>query len=269
MSNLPETAKSGPTKNWKLVLAYDGSDFCGWQVQPNQPTVQGELSDAIERVIGERVLPQGSGRTDTGVHALGQVASFRVNAPIPPSNLMRALNRTLPESIRVLEAKIALPGFHARHSAVEKTYEYRIFRGEICPPMLARYVYALNWPLRVEAMAVAAKDILGEHDFTSFAASDPDLSSREAGQIEQNYVRTIHESVWTLLADHLTYRITGSGFLHHMVRNLVGTFLEVGRGRLLADSIPAILAARSRNAAGPTAPARGLFLVSVKYPQDF
>ena len=269
MSNLPETAESGPSKNWKLVLAYDGSDFCGWQVQPNQPTVQGELSDAIERVIGERVLPQGSGRTDTGVHALGQVASFRIDAPIPPSNLMRALNRTLPESIRVLEAEIAPPGFHARHSAVEKTYEYRIFRGEICPPTLARYVYALNWPLDVDAMIGAARYVLGEHDFTSFAASDPDLSSREAGQIEQNCVRTIHESIWTLEEDLLTYRVTGSGFLHHMVRNLVGTFLEVGRGSLPADSIPDILAARSRNAAGPTAPARGLFLVSVKYPQDF
>ena len=121
-------------------------------MQPGQPTIQGELSDAIERVTGERVLPQGSGRTDAGVHALGQVASFPLNAPIPPANLMRALNRALPESIRVLAAEIAPPGFHARHSAIEKTYEYRIFRGEICPPTLARFVYAFNWPLNLEAM---------------------------------------------------------------------------------------------------------------------
>jgi tRNA pseudouridine38-40 synthase len=269
MNNRPDAAESGPSKNWKLVLAYDGSDFCGWQVQPDQPTIQGELSDAIERVTGERVLPQGSGRTDAGVHALGQVASFRINVPIPPANLMRALNRTLPESIRVLEAKIVPPGFHARHSAVEKTYEYRIFRGEICPPTLARYVYALNWPLNPDAMIIAARYVCGEHDFTSFAASDLDLNSRESGLQEQNYARTIHDSVWTIVADYSTYRVTGSGFLHHMVRNLVGTFLEVGRGSLPADSIPDILAARSRSAAGPTAPARGLFLVSVKYPESF
>ncbi len=227
------------------------------------------MSDAIERITGERVLPQGSGRTDAGVHALGQVASFSLSAPIPPQNLMRALNRTLPESIRVLSAEIAPPGFHARHSAVKKTYEYRIYRGEICPPTLARYVYAFNWSLELEAMRQAAQHVLGEHDFTSFAASDPDLSARETGRHEQNCIRSIHDSVWTTEADHWTYRVTGNGFLHHMVRNLVGTFLEVGRGSLDADSIPEIIAARLRSAAGPTAPARGLFLVAVKYPESF
>jgi tRNA pseudouridine38-40 synthase len=232
-------------------------------VQPDQPTIQGELSNAIDRVTGERVLPQGSGRTDAGVHALGQVASFCLQAPIPPANLMRALNRTLPESIRVLTAETAHAEFHARHRAVEKTYEYRILRAEICPPTLARYVYTLNWPLDVEAMTQAAKHVLGEHDFTSFAASDPDAATREAGSLEQSYVRTILESRWTTETGQLIYRVTGNGFLHHMVRNLVGTFLEVGRGSTNADSIPAVIAARSRSAAGPTAPARGLFLVGV------
>jgi tRNA pseudouridine38-40 synthase len=266
MNNLRNTPDCGSSRNWKLVLAYDGTDFGGWQVQPNQATIQGELSNGIERVTGERLLPQGSGRTDAGVHALGQVASFGLSAPIPPANLMRALNKTLPESIRILAAELAPSGFHARHSAVGKTYEYRIFRGEICPPSLARYVYSLNWPLNVEAMAKAARHVIGEHDFTSFAASDPDLSSREAGQGERNSIRTIHESSWATQADHLIYRVTGSGFLHHMVRNLVGTFLDVGRGTLAADSISKIIAARSRSAAGSTAPARGLFLISVKYP---
>lgn len=255
-------------RNWKLLLAYDGSDFSGWQVQPDQPTIQGQLSDAIERITGERVLPQGSGRTDAGVHALGQVASFRLEAPIPPANLLRALNRALPESIRVFAVEIVPPGFHARHSAVEKTYEYRIFRGEICPPTLARFVYALNWPLNVEAMTRAAGFVLGEHDFTSFAANDPDAGSREQGCLEQNCVRKVLESSWTTEASQLVYRVTGSGFLHHMVRNLVGTFLEVGRGSMAADSIPEVIAARSRGAAGPTAPARGLFLVRVTYPPD-
>jgi len=269
MSDSPDAIQSESARNWKVILAYDGSDFCGWQIQPDQPTIQGALSDAIVRITGERVLPQGSGRTDAGVHALGQVASFHLSAPIPPPNLMRALNRTLPESIRILGAEIAPFGFHARHSAVEKTYEYRIYRGEICPPPLARYVYALNWPLDLESMHQAARHVLGEHDFTSFAASDPDLSTRDAGQLEPSCIRSIHESFWTSHADHWAYRVTGNGFLHHMVRNLVGTFLEVGRGSLPASAIPEIIAARSRSAAGPTAPARGLFLVNVKYPPDF
>jgi tRNA pseudouridine38-40 synthase len=253
-------------RNWKLVLAYDGTDFHGWQVQPDLPTIQGSLSGALERICGERVLPQGSGRTDTGVHALGQVASFRLLAPIPPANLHRALNRALPEAIRVLSAEIAPPHFHARHSAVEKTYEYRIFREEICPPFLARYVYALNWPLNVEWMVAAASLVVGEHDFTSFAANDPDLGSREStAAAATDCVRTISESTWRMEGTELVYRVTGNGFLHHMVRNLVGTFLEVGRGALAANDIPAILAARSRSAAGPTAPARGLVLVRVGY----
>jgi tRNA pseudouridine38-40 synthase len=256
--------------NWKLVLAYDGTDFSGWQVQPGRTTIQGELSDAIMRVAGERVLPQGSGRTDAGVHALGQVASFHLDAPIPPANLMRALNRTLPESIRVLAADPVPADFHARHSAVEKTYEYRIFRGEICLPSQSRYVYALNWPLDPDAMVQAAQYVIGEHDFTSFAANDPDLATRGNDSAQElNCVRTVHDSCWTLESDQLIYRVTGSGFLHHMVRNLVGTFLDVGRKSISADSIPAILAARNRSAAGPTAPARGLFLIEVKYPPGF
>jgi tRNA pseudouridine38-40 synthase len=152
---------------------------------------------------------------------------------------------------------------------MEKTYEYRIFHEAICPPFLARYVYALNWPLNTESMAVAASLVIGEHDFTSFAANDPDLGSRDsASAAGPNCVRTVRESGWRAQDGELVYRVTGSGFLHHMVRNLVGTFLEVGRGALPADSIAAIFAARSRSAAGPTAPARGLVLVHVRYPDD-
>jgi len=275
-----------PPRTWKLTLAYDGSDFRGWQIQPSQPTIQGELAAAIHRITGEHILPQGSGRTDAGVHALGQVASFQLEAPIPEANLLRALNRTLPESIRVKSAEIVPPGFHARHSAIAKTYEYTIFRAGLCPPVLARYVYALNWPLNVEAMAAAAAHVLGEHDFTSFAAHDPDLATRNPDSpiqpsaeppakppieppIEPNCIRTISESQWRQEGDFLIYRVTGNGFLHHMVRNLVGTFLNVGRGATLATAIPEILAAKSRSAAGPTAPARGLFLVAVQYPTQY
>jgi tRNA pseudouridine38-40 synthase len=257
--------------NWKLTLAYDGTDFHGWQVQPERSTIQGELAAAIARVTGEQVLPQGSGRTDAGVHALGQVASVRLAAPIPPANLLRALNRTLPPAIRILAAEPAPDSFHARHDATAKTYEYRIFRGEICPPWVARYVYALNWPLDVAGMQNAAAAVVGEHDFTSFAAVDPDLAARRASSPPEpsdarGNVRTVLASEWITPDETLlVYRVRGRGFLHHMVRNLVGTFLEAGRDQLRAQAIPEILAARDRSAAGPTAPARGLFLVSVEY----
>lgn len=253
--------------NWKLTLAYDGTDFHGWQVQPGRRTVQGELADAIERVVGERVLPQGSGRTDTGVHARAQVASCEVAAPIPCENLFRALNRTLLPAIRLIQCEHAAADFHARHSVRAKTYEYRIFRGEICPPWEARYVYSLRWPLDVEAMRRASSLVVGEHDFTSFAATDPDLAARraesEAGP--QGNVRTIFSSEWHAEGDLLIYRVRGNGFLHHMVRNLVGTFLDAGRGQIAADDVTTILARRLRAAAGATAPARGLFLNAVEY----
>ena len=255
--------------NWKLTVAYDGTDFFGWQVQPDRVTIQGALADTIERVTGERVLPQGSGRTDAGVHARGQVASFALEAPIPAANLLRALNRKLPEAIRVLVAEPAAPEFHARHSAQAKTYEYVIDRAEICPPWRARFAWALPWPLDPERMQAAAQAVIGTHDFTSFAAFDPDKTAREAedddrhGQADN--VRTIFASEWREDRETLTYLVRGEGFLHHMVRNLVGTFVDIGRGHLEPDAMPRILAARAREAAGPTAPARGLFLDSVEY----
>lgn len=256
-------------RNWKLVLAYDGTDFDGWQVQPGRSTVQGELAAAIERVTGETTLPQGSGRTDAGVHAEAQVASVSFKAPVPAANLHRALNRTLPAAIRVLSVEGVAAGFHARHSATAKTYEYRIYRGPICPPWLARYVYAATRPLDIAAMQHAAALVLGEHDFTSFAATDPDRTTRAAtsGQRMTANIRNILRSEWRddPTQQLLVYRITGDGFLHHMVRNLVGTFLDIGRGLTSPHGVPQILAARSRSTAGPTAPARGLFLVHVDY----
>lgn len=271
-------------QNWRLTLAYDGTDFRGWQVQPGGRTIQGELQAALERVTGETPLPQGSGRTDAGVHALGQVASFALRAPIPAGNLKRALNRTLPDAIRVLEARTVLEGFHARHSAVAKTYEYRVFleRAGVdretveCPPFVARYVYACSWPLDLAALREAAGHLVGEHDFTSFAAVDPDLAAREREDAGENEpataIRTVSSSAWerreTEEGGLLVYRVRGSGFLHHMVRNLVGTMIDMGRGYREAGEMPGILAARSRAAAGPTAPARGLFLHSVKYGES-
>jgi len=260
--------------NWKITLSYDGTDFHGWQVQPGLATIQGLLAEGIERITGESVLPQGSGRTDAGVHALAQVANFSLAAPIPAENLQRALNRTLPPAIRILSAEAVPPDFHARHSAQSKWYEYRIFRGELCSPWIARYVYALNWPLQMNALHAAAEVFLGEHDFSSFAASDPDAGERAAAEApkygdgkpeREGNVREIYASSWSLQDDMLLYRVHGNGFLHHMVRNLVGTMLDAGRGQICAGDLPAILAARDRSSAGPTAPARGLFLMRVIY----
>ncbi|HEY3626168.1 MAG TPA: tRNA pseudouridine(38-40) synthase TruA [Terracidiphilus sp.] len=271
-------------------MSYDGTGYSGWQIQPGQPTIQSELQAALGRVVGEAPLPQGSGRTDAGVHALAQVASFALRAPIPPDSLRRALNRTLPSAIRVLQANIVRSDFHARHSAVAKTYEYRVYlerpphsagRSIECPPFLARYVYSYPWPLDFEALQASARLLVGTHDFLSFAATDPDVASRsglnptskgmaddDSGQ--PGAIRTIFGSCWERPPrdnmDILVYRVRGSGFLHHMVRNLVGTMLDVGRGYRRADEIPAMIAARARSAAGPTAPARGLFLHSVEYP---
>lgn len=261
-------------QNWKLILTYDGTAFFGWQVQPGLPTIQGELQSAIGRVVGsnwgEPPLPQGSGRTDAGVHALGQVASVALEPPIPAGNLHRALNRSLPEAIRVLSVEPAPPEFHARHSARAKTYEYRIFRGGLCSPFLAPYVHPCRWKLDLDALHDAAQALIGEHDFTGFAASDPDAANREGEDSEpRSPIRIIYSSGWTTGEDDLLiYRVRGNGFLHHMVRNLVGTMLEIGRGQFPAGSMPEILSARSRSTAGPTAPAKGLFLHSVEYP-DF
>jgi tRNA pseudouridine(38-40) synthase len=324
--------------HWKITLTYDGTPYNGWQVQPNLPTVQGTLAYAIRHITGETVLPQGSGRTDTGVHALAQVATFSLTVPIPAANLHHALNRALPPSIRILSVEAVPAEFHARHNALRKTYEYRILpNNRICSPMLAPFVWACPLTLDLAQLQQAAAHILGTHDFTSFAASDPDLTTRNKpttntpsntanhadnhppdpasfeaissepasfdatyfAQLDSDIVaeaedeasaraaagntldsakkvesvnkesptntRTIHHSAWHQQDDLLIYRVTGSGFLHHMVRNLVGTFVEAGSGRVSPNTIPTILAARNRHAAGPTAPARGLFLVEVIY----
>jgi tRNA pseudouridine38-40 synthase len=249
-------------RNLKLTLSYDGSEFAGWQVQPNLPTIQGTLASAIGRITGEKVLPQGSGRTDAGVHALAQVVTFVTESSVPVANFVKALNDVLPVSIRVLEVEEVVAGFHARHCALKKTYRYRMYRGPICPPFLARYVWHYPFPLDEQAMIRAAASIQGEHDFTSFAAVDPE---RELDGVPVSNVRRIFSSNWDRQEDELIYTVTGSGFLHHMVRNLVGTFILVGKGTLAVGDLGAILEKKSRSAAGATAPASGLYLVNVAY----
>ncbi|MGD1079952.1 MAG: tRNA pseudouridine synthase A [Candidatus Sulfotelmatobacter sp.] len=280
-------------RNLKVILSYDGAEFSGWQVQPDATTVQGTLASAIGRITGEKVLPQGSGRTDAGVHALAQVMTFVTESSVPTGNFLKAMNDILPASVRVLEVAEVAADFHARHSARAKTYRYRIYREAICPPFLARYVWHYPYKLAEETMGRAATLVVGEHDFTSFAAVDPERGRREAagvrpatpslrlrpGQAETrphrsspeagiaavSNVRNIFSSSWERLGQELVYTVRGSGFLHHMVRNLVGTFILVGKGTLQVEELMHILAARNRSAAGATAPASGLYLVGVEY----
>jgi tRNA pseudouridine38-40 synthase len=270
----PEMGTGYGPRTFKLTLAYDGTTFHGWQVQPGLPTIQGELQAALGRVTGESPLPQGSGRTDAGVHALAQVASFQLAVPIPAENLLRALNRTLPGSIRILEARVVSNSFHARHSAVAKSYEYRIFRGEICPPWMYPFVYSYSRRLNFDILSESSKVFVGEQDFTSFAATDPDLATREENPEESDgpaatKIRTVFSSAWEkqeIDAGELwIYRVRGNGFLHRMVRNFVGAMIDVARGFTTVERLKEILEARSRSEAGPTAPARGLFLTCVEY----
>lgn len=252
-------------RNIRLVAAYDGTDFHGWQRQPHAATIQEVLESRIARITGEKVKLNGSGRTDAGVHAAGQVANFKMACPIPCPSLAKALNDILPASIRVRRAEDVAASFHARYHVASKTYRYRILQGSFCPPFLARYVYHHPYPLDHRQMADAARLLEGEHDFTSFAGSDPAEKGKK--RRSGSNVRQIFKSSLAVRKKLplLVYETRGSGFLHHMVRNIVGTLLEVGSGKLSPEDIVAILEARDRGRAGPTAPASGLCLVRVEY----
>ena len=244
----------------KIEVAYDGTDYHGWQVQPGLPTIQGTLEQVISEIEGAPVQVAGSGRTDAGVHALAQVAAFSIENPIPAGNLLRAANRLLPYDIRIIRVDEVAADFHPRFDAKAKTYEYRIFRGEICLPFERRYVYHHPYPLDTEEMIRLAPLLEGEHDFTAFAASD----DRDA--LGGSKVRTIFCSRLALERDRLTYRVRGSGFLKHMVRNIVGVLLEIGKGNVDEAGLLAHLNPAAGILAGPTVPSRGLFLISVEYP---
>ncbi len=247
-------------RNLKITLTYDGTDFHGWQVQPGLPTIQGELQRVVAEIEGRPVVVHGAGRTDAGVHALEQAASFELENPIPPENLRRAMNRLLPPAIRVLSAEAVPAEFHARRSARAKVYEFRIWRGEVCPPMLYRYVYHHPYPLDTAAMAAAAPLFEGTRDFRCLAGADDTRHPEDLAR-----PRTIFSSRLETSEEPMRYVVRGSAFLRHMVRNIVGTLLEAGKGNLDAAQIQSLLEAGDRRKAGPTAPARGLWLVRVEY----
>jgi len=243
----------------KIQLSYDGTDYHGWQVQPGLSTIQAALEQVVSEIEGKPVQVAGSGRTDAGVHALAQVAAFNLDNPIPVDNLRRAMNRLLPRDIRIIVVEETRADFHPRFQAKAKTYEYRLYRGEICSPFERRHVYHHPYPLEVDKMIEAAPLLEGEHDFTAFAASD------DRDELGASKVRTIFCSRLALEGDRLTYRVTGSGFLKHMVRNIVGVLLEIGKGNVDREGLLARLDSDCAIPPGPTAPARGLFLISVEY----
>jgi tRNA pseudouridine38-40 synthase len=243
----------------RITVSYDGTNYHGWQVQPETATIQSAIEAAVTEIEGLPVKVAASGRTDAGVHALAQVAAFTIANPIPVENLQKALNRLLPGDIRVLDIQEAAADFHPRFQAKAKTYEYRIWRSEICPPFERLYTY--HYPFLIDEARVmeSAPLFIGEHDFAAFAAAD------EKYELGGSTVRTIFSSEAERRGDVLIYRVRGNGFLKHMVRNIAGVLLEAGKGNLTRADIEARLRPGCDIAPGPSVPGRGLFLVSVEY----
>jgi tRNA pseudouridine38-40 synthase len=257
-------------RNIKFILAYDGTDFSGWQSQPGQSTIQGMLTDVVEKLTQRRLTMHAAGRTDAGVHATGQVVNFKTQSELAAEEFQRAFNALLPPAIRVVAAEEVAPDFHSRWSALAKTYRYRIFRGRVVPPFLWRYVQHDPFNLDFDAMAEAARLFEGEHDFTSFAAS----TGSEEDDRERTTTRAIYRSEFLRCpsgnssqnsAEEWVYVIRGKSFLRYMVRKIAGTLVDVGRGKLSPDDVPELFALQDRSKSGATMPPHGLCLENVEY----
>jgi len=256
---------------YKILIEYDGAPFSGWQYQDNSPSVQRTIMTAIELFSGEKVMVQGAGRTDAGVHALGQVASCTLDRAIEPGVLARALNARLPPDVRAVSAEEVAPDFHARFRATAKTYRYRIYNADVITPFERHYAWHVFGPLDVEAMDTAARVLEGRHDFAAFQTNSGTTRTTERRVARSRVTRTNLEHTGVAVSvpgggGHLiVYEITGDGFLRHMVRAMAGTLVEIGRGRWPIEQMREVLDSRDRGRAGPTAPACGLFLVGVEY----
>jgi tRNA pseudouridine38-40 synthase len=247
---------------FKITLAYDGTDYVGWQRQANGVSIQGVIEQALRELDERDVTVTGAGRTDAGVHALGQVAAFTIARAMPADAVARALNARLPAAIRVLSAEDVAPAFHPRFGARAKTYRYRIWNGDVISPFEHRYAWHVTGALDADAMRAAARLVEGTHDFAAFQSAGSDVITTEREVITSR----LEGSPEGLRHDRLvTYEVVGSGFLRHMVRTIAGTLVEIGRGKQPVAWMAHVLASRDRAAAGPTAPAAGLFLVSVAY----
>ena len=243
--------------SFKVTVAYDGTDYVGWQRQANGVSIQGLIEDALRTLDGRDVNVAGAGRTDAGVHALGQVAGFTLAREMAPGALVRALNAHLPPDVRVVTAEEVPPAFHPRFSASRKTYRYRLCHDEVLSPFERRYAWHLPGPLDVDAMRAAASCLVGRHDFAAFQGAGSAVTNTER-EVFESAIRNPQSAI-------LCYEVSGSGFLRHMVRTIVGSLAEIGRGRRPAEWLGEVLASRSRLTAGPTAPPEGLFLVRVEY----
>jgi tRNA pseudouridine38-40 synthase len=264
---------------FKITLAYDGTDFVGWQRQASGTSVQGLLEGALRELDERDVTVTGAGRTDAGVHALGQVAAFTIHRALPGDAVVRALNARLPDAVRVLCADEVPPTFHPRFGAREKTYRYRIWTGDVISPFECRYAWHVIGPLNIDAMRAAARLLEGRHDFAAFQAAGSSVATTER-EIVVSHLSTTEDTEGKTFSrtglnlcvpralrggEVIVYDVTGTGFLRYMVRTIVGTLVEIGRGRQSVDWMSRVLASRDRAAAGPTSPPEGLFLVSVAY----
>ena len=247
------------TRRFRLTVAYDGTAYCGWQVQPQVRTIEGELNRCLSELTGEKIQVIGASRTDTGVHALGNIAVFDSATRIPAEKLPYAINQRLPEDIRVQKGEWVPDTFHPRRCASRKTYEYRIYSAPFPLPTVRLYSYFTYHRLELAPMQKAAALLLGEHDFTSFCSAKTE---------KENKVRTLYEGTVQQEGDFFLFRVTGNGFLYNMVRILAGTLLQMGQGSLQPEQIPAILAAKDRRKAGPTLPPEGLTLRKIQYESE-
>lgn len=242
--------------NYKIILQFDGTRYSGWQYQaPPIKTVQGELVRALKIIAKQRIVVTGSSRTDAGVHSMGLTANFQLKVRITAESLQKALNALLPEDIRVVHSEIVDKSFNARFGAQSKTYIYRICFGQVCSPFISRYVNHIPYPLDLRKMRKAVPLFIGQKDFSSFTSDEP----------EKKRIREVSEFTMRVKKDEITFTIKGKSFLRYMVRNIIGTIIDVGRGKINVEDIPAIFEAKDRKAAGQTAPPRGLTLGSVDY----
>ena len=247
-------------KRFKLTVAYDGTAYCGYQYQPELPTIEGCVNDALSELLKENIVTIGASRTDAGVHSYGNVAVFDSNTTIPAEKLAPALNTKLPDSIRIMESREVPVDFHPRRNVIDKTYEYHINTAKISFPTDRMYIHNVKHDLNIENMKEAAKFIEGRHDFTSFCSTKTD---------KEDKIRTVFQiDVKEFLRNGIVIRVRGDGFLYNMVRIIAGTLVKAGEGKIKPEDIPVIIERKDRGHLGTTLPAKGLFLMGIRYREE-